>query len=253
MENNLISIVIANYNSEKYISCTLKSILRQSYFNFEILIIDDKSTDNSLNIINKFRINEHRIKLIELTKNSGPAKARNVGIKEAKGEYLTFIDSDDIWDSDFLKTSIEFSKRNDYNFVFSSYCIVNEKLEKKYEDFIVPQRVSFKDMLKSNYISCLTAFINIKQLGKIYMIEEINTHEDYCLWLEYLKRVDFAYGIKRPMASYRIRERSLSRNKFKNAYNHWVFLRNIQKQSLVNSIFYFITYTSNGLRKYKKV
>lgn len=247
----MISIVIANFNSEKYIKETLDSILAQTYTNFEVLIIDDVSTDNSLDIIHDYQKKDVRIKLFKLKQNSGPAIARNLGIKNAKGNFLTFIDSDDLWDKIFLETSINFMEINKYSFIFSSYRRTDENLNKLYDDYIVPEKVNYTDLLKSNRISCLTAFMDISSIGKMYMDETFKSHEDYSLWLNILKKVDYAYGIQEVLATYRIRNSSISRNKFRMLKTQWKFLRKVEKLSIFKTIYYYFHYIYNGLKKYR--
>lgn len=250
MEKALVSIVTPLYNAEQYISQTINSILNQSYDNWELIIIDDVSSDNSLQVVEKYCAQDTRIRFILLEKNSGPAVARNTGIREAKGKYLTFIDSDDLWDKNFLEKSIEYIENKGCSFVFSSYRRSDENLNKLYDDYIVPYSINYSDLLKSNVISCLTAFIDIEKIGKIYMNDTFLSHEDYSLWLNILKKIDYAYGIKDVMATYRIRKKSVSRNKIKMANTQWKFLREVEKLPLIQTIYYFILYAYNGIRKY---
>ena len=151
--NNLVSIITPNFNSSKYIKDTIKSVLNQTYENWEWIITDDGSTDESAEYIKNLCIEDSRIKLFKQT-NLGPAKARNNSIKNAKGQYLAFLDSDDIWFPEFLSTSIK-KIADSEGFVFSSYKRCDEiSLNEIYADFIVPGKVTYKDILKTNSISC---------------------------------------------------------------------------------------------------
>ena len=198
MIEGLVSIITPCYNSEKYIKETIISVLNQTYQNWEMIITDDGSNDNSKNIINEFIKNDQRIKLFEIN-NSGPAIARNNSIKIANGQYLAFLDSDDLWFPEFLSISLSKIKKSE-GFVFASYKRCNEvTLLEEYDDFIVPEKVTYFDILKTNSISCLTAFIDVKKLGKKLM-PEIMYRQDMGLWLSYLKEIKFAYGIKEPLA-----------------------------------------------------
>lgn len=244
----LVSIITPNYNASKYIAATVESVLNQTYSNWELLIIDDCSTDNSVEIIKTFQKKDERIKLIELTQNVGPAVVRNKGISEAQGCYLTFIDSDDIWLTNFIEISIR-KVKNSTGFVFASYHRFDEDLKPYYKDFIVPSKVTYSDILKSNAISCLTAFIDIQKLGKLYM-PEILYRQDMGLWLQYLKNIDFAIGIKEPLAIYRIRKKSHSRNKWNLLKHQWKFYRNVAKLSILKSFYYFLCWMFFGIRKY---
>lgn len=247
--NDLVSIITPSYNSSRFISQTIESVLSQTYKNWEMIIIDDVSTDDSNVIIENYIKNDVRIKLIKSEINSGPAVSRNTGIKEAKGKYLTFIDSDDLWDKEFIQKSIDFILLNHYSFIFSSYRIVDENLVKLHDDYIVPKKLNYSDLLKSNRISCLTAFIDISKVGKYYM-DNVG-HEDYTLWLKLLRNIDFAYGIEEPLANYRLHSSSRSANKLKAATWTWNIYRNIENLSILKSIYYFINYAYNGIMKYR--
>jgi len=244
----LVSIITPSYNSSEFISQTIESVLNQTFNNWEMIIIDDYSTDNSTSIIKKYTNKDARIKLIELTKNSGPAKARNKGIVIAKGDFLTFIDADDVWFSTFLENSLE-EEKNSEGFVFSSYERKDENLKPKYANFIVPHKVSYTDVLKTNSISCLTAFINVKKLGKRYM-PEVLYRQDMGLWLKYLRQINYAKGIKKPQAIYRIRKKSHSRKKLNLLHHQWNFYRNVAKLSVISSGFYLLMWSILGIKKY---
>lgn len=128
--DSLVSIITPSYNSEKYISNTIESVITQTYQNWEMIIVDDCSTDSSCDIAEKYTQKDSRIKLIKLNKNSGPAKARNRAIKEAKGRYISFLDSDDIWYHRKLEKQVYFMKENDLAVTCSSYYIVDAKGKK---------------------------------------------------------------------------------------------------------------------------
>jgi len=246
--NSLVSIITPNYNASKYIFETIQSVINQTYENWEMIIIDDLSTDNSVEIIKQFQKKDDRIQLIELSKNSGPAVARNKGITYCKGKYLTFIDADDLWLPNFIETSLGFVE-NSEGFVFASYKRLDEDLKPKHKNFIVPKKVNYTDILKSNSISCLTAFIDIEKLEKLKM-PEIKYRQDMGLWLKYLRKVNYAYGIIKPLAIYRIRKQSHSRNKFNLIKHQWLFYREVALLSRVKSIYYFFLWAVYGIKKY---
>lgn len=249
MTNNLVSIITPNYNSLNFFKETIQSVLNQSYDNWEWLITDDGSVDGSIALIEEICKKEPRVKLFKQI-NSGPSKARNNSIKNANGQYLAFLDSDDIWFSEFLSTSIE-NISNSEGFVFSSYKRCDEiTLDEKYPDFIVPEKVNYKDILKTNSISCLTAFIDIKKLGKEFM-PEVLYRQDMGLWLKYLKKIKYAHGIQEPLAIYRIRNNSHSRNKKKLLAPQWYFYRKVAKISCLGSLYYMIIWAYRGFKKYR--
>jgi teichuronic acid biosynthesis glycosyltransferase TuaG len=248
-DNSLVTIITPSYNSESFIEEMIQAVLNQTYSNWELLITDDCSTDNTRSIIQNFAERDNRIKLYRLNTNSGAGVARNNSIKHASGHYMTFCDSDDLWEKDFLEKSMHFSRINNAPFVFSSYFRKNENLSKVYTSFIVPKKVNYKSVLKTCPISCLTAFINIDQLGKKYM-PELKKRQDAALWLAYLKEIDYAYGIKEPLATYRMRENSLSRNKYKVIKYQWQLYRKSEKISFLKSIRLMAYWFYNGFMKY---
>ena len=249
MIDGLVSIITPSYNSESYIKDTIDSVQRQTYQHWEMIITDDGSVDNSVSIIEELINEDDRIKLFKIA-NSGPAIARNNSIKNAQGEYLAFLDSDDLWFPKFLNISI-LNVKDSEGFVFSSYKRCNEiTLEEEYTDFIVPEKVTYYDILKTNSISCLTAFIDVKRLGKLFM-PEVMYRQDMGLWLSYLKKIKYAKGIKEPLAIYRIRRESHSRNKKKLLKPQWYFYRKVEKLSIIATIYYMLIWAYRGMRKYR--
>lgn len=248
--NGLVSIITPTYNSEKFITETIQSVQNQTYSNWEMLIVDDCSSDKTVDIIQHFMEEDHRIHLIRLNKNSGASKARNEAIKLVKGDYMTFLDADDIWFPDFIANSIATINSTGIPFVFSSYRRSNENLEFVYSDFIVPPKVTYTDILKTNSISCLTAFIDVKKLG-VKLMPDIRKRQDMGLWLKYLKKIPFAHGIQEPKAIYRIRENSLSRDKKALIKYQWQFYREVEKLSILESVYYMMHWMVRGFLKYR--
>jgi len=246
----LVSIITPSFNSAKFIAETIQSVQHQTHQNWEMIIVDDGSFDDTERIVRSIIEKDKRIQFYKLTQNSGPAIARNTGIEKASGKYLTFIDADDIWFPTFIENSIKTIDETGIPFVFSSYKRANEQLEFVYSDFIVPHKVSYSDILKSNSISCLTAFVEIQKLGKKYM-PLIRKRQDMGLWLNYLKVVPFAHGIQETQAIYRIRENSLSRKKSDLIKYQWQFYRNVEKLNIFQSLYYMSHWMYRGFMKYR--
>lgn len=245
----LVSIITPSFNSAEFISETINSVLKQSYTNWELLITDDGSIDNTLAIVEEFCVVDNRIKIFK-QENSGPALARNNSIKNASGQYLAFLDSDDLWFPEFLSTSLNKVKKSE-GFVFSSYKRCDEKtLKEIYGDFIVPNKVNYTDILKTNSISCLTAFIDMQKLGKEFM-PNVLYRQDMGLWLKYLDKINFAYGIQKPLAIYRIRKKSHSRNKKKLLKPQWYFYRKVEGLSFFGTLYYMTIWAYYGFNKYR--
>lgn len=250
MENHLVSIVTPSFNSEKFIAETIASVQNQTHKNWEMIIVDDCSKDKTVEIVQEIIKWDNRIKLIKLEKNSGPAIARNTGIKAVSGKFMTFLDADDIWFPDFIENSIKTIQHKGIHFVFSSYRRSDEALNFIYSDFIVPEKATYHDILKTNSISCLTAFIDIEVLGKKFM-PEVFKRQDMGLWLKYLKEIPFAYGIKEPKAIYRIRKNSLSRKKSDLLKYQWQFYRNVENLNVLQSCYYMAHWMYRGFLKYR--
>ena len=244
----LVSIVTPSYNSEKFISETIASVQKQTVTDWELLIVDDASSDATVTKIKRLQAEDSRIKCFSLKENKGPAHARNLGIQKARGKYLTFLDADDLWFPEFLERSSTEAKM--HPFVFASYKRLDENLEPYLSDFIVPEKVSYTDILKSNSISCLTAFLDIEVLGKKYM-PLIKKRQDMGLWLQYLKKTNYAYGIQEPLAIYRIRRNSLSRNKTGLIKHQWKFYREVEQLSIFASAYYLMCWAYKGFVKYR--
>ena len=246
----LVSIITPAYNSAKFIAETIQSVQNQTHQIWEMLIVDDGSSDATEAIVQSFLDKDKRIKFYKLALNSGPAVARNTAIEKASGDFMTFIDADDIWFPTFIENSIKTIQETKIPFVFSSYKRSNEHMEFVYSDFIVPQKVSYSDILKSNSISCLTAFVDVKTLGKKYM-PLIRKRQDMGLWLNYLKVIPFAYGIQETQAIYRIRQNSLSRKKSDLVKYQWQFYREVEKLHIFQASYYMMHWMYRGFMKYR--
>lgn len=246
----LVSIITPCYNAALFIERTIESVLSQSYVNWEIIIVDDCSTDESQEIIREYAEKDTRIKLIINQKNMGTAKSRNKAIEVAKGDYIAFLDNDDIWLPQKLEKQIAIMQKEDIFMSYTAYDLIDKK-DRCIGTFLVGEKASYKDMLKTSVIGTLTMVYNVKELGKYYFHGV--GHEDYVMKLEILKKIDFARGINEPLAKYRRLNDSLSSNKIRAAKWQWHIYRDIEKLSFIKSIFYFLNYTYYGFTKYKKV
>lgn len=235
----LVSIVTPLYNGERYVAQTVDSVLSQTYVNWELIIVDDCSTDLSLEIVKQYLSRDKRIRLIENEEKRGPALSRNSAIRSASGQYIAFLDSDDVWTTDKLQVQIDFMIKNEYSFTFTYYDQITEsgKFIKNIDG--LPKRVNYLSSIKSNKIGCLTAIYSVSTFGKVYM-EDIRKRQDYTLWLKLLKDVEYAYCVPKILAHYRIRTDSVSSNKFKLVKYHWFIYRHIEKHSFFKCL-YFIT------------
>lgn len=246
--NPLVSIITPCYNAEDFIEETIQSIQNQLFTDWEWFIIDDFSEDASVSIIAVYAQNDARIKLLPLKKNMGAAVARNMGIALAKGKYMTFIDADDVWLPQFLAENVA-RIANSEGFLCASYEMYDVTLNRKLGELIVPEYATYSAILKTNTISCLTAFIDISRLGKEFM-PEIKYRQDMGLWLKYLKKINRVEGIPQILAIYRIRKQSLSNNKANLLKHQWTFYREVEKLSILKSSYYFTLWMYYGSKKY---
>lgn len=207
----LVSIIMPLYNSANYVIKTIEGIINQTYSNWELLITDDCSTDNSIEIIEEYVRKDSRIKLQKLEVNSGAGVCRNKSIEVAKGRYIAFCDSDDVWMPHKLEKQLQFMEEKQSALVYSSYMLMDEIGAEK-GIVVCPSRLNFNSLKRDNEIGCLTAMYDSKRVGKMYM-SSIRKRQDWGLWLEILAKCKVAYGIKEPLAYYRIRSGSISRKK----------------------------------------
>jgi teichuronic acid biosynthesis glycosyltransferase TuaG len=237
-----VSVIIPTYNSEKYLKECLSSVINQTYKNLEIIIVDDKSIDNTIKIIKK--IKDKRIKLIELEKNSGVAIARNKGIEISTGDYICFLDSDDYWYKEKIEKQLKFIKNKE--FIYSEYLYLRKNKTHKAH---VPKTITYKEALKNTTIFTSTVMLNMKYLNKqdIYM-PNLKKGQDTACWWKILKKVNIAYGMQEVLSIYRVGNKSLSHNKIKAIKRTW----NLYKQEnipLIKRIYYFMYYAFNATKR----
>ena len=247
----LVSVVMPSYNAEKYISEAIQSVIAQIYENWELLIIDDCSTDSTANIVKQFSDVDSRITLYSNPKNMGVALTRNKGMNLAKGSWIALLDSDDVWHKDKLEKQIELAGKTGADIVYCSYCLI-DSCGKKISEFIVPPITSYEEMLKSSVISCSTAMLCNNSAGK-HRFTGGNFHEDYVFWLNLLRNGFEAVGCEESLSDYRVVEGSRSHNKIKSAKNRWIVYRKVEKLPLKKAVRAFASYTYNGFRKYKRL
>lgn len=236
----LVSIIMPTYNCGAFIEESVKSVLAQTYKNWELLIADDCSTDNTQTVLAPYLDNYPNIYYIRLEKNSGPAAARSAALKQVKGEYVAFLDSDDLWASNKLFLQIDFMKRKNVAFSATGYELMTEEGLSKGTAFIPPAKTTYDKMLR---LSCpvgnLTVMYDRRIIGE-QQVPDIQKRNDYALWLQILHKTDACYGMPTVLAKYRVRSQSVSRNKLKLLPYHWHLYRHIEKLSLLKSAWYIL-------------
>lgn len=248
MTELLVSIIMPSYNSEKYIAKSIESVIEQRYQNWELLITDDVSSDKTVEIIERYAKNEARIKLFIQSENGGAGKARNNSIEKAKGAYIAFLDSDDLWHTEKLVKQIAFMQSSGAALTYTAYQKFNAK--ELLGTIKPPEKVNYRQLLNSNIIGCLTAVYDVEQLGKVYM-PTIRKRQDMALWLSILKKTSWAFGLTETLALYRV-DSGMSKNKFEMLTWQWKLYREVENLGLLHSIKCQFKYVFKGFVKYTK-
>lgn len=246
----LVSIVMPIYNAENHLMKAIESVLKQTYQNWELLLINDCSSDQSLKIIKTYEKFDDRIKCINNGENKGAALSRNIALKKSVGEYIAFLDSDDVWFEDKIEKQLEFMIGNDILMCHGDYNFIDEK-DFVLKTIITDKEINYKKLLRENQIK--TSFLIIKkeicQKIKFHNIK----HEDFAFFLELLKKNSIS-SVKNEYlcGSYRILSTSLSANKVKSAIWTWSIYRKHLKLNHLTSTYYFFCYIIRCIKKYKR-
>ena len=235
MDEELVSIIMPTYNCAKFIGETIKSVIAQTYSNFELIIVDDCSKDNTEDVVNSF--DDKRIKYHKLEKNSGAAVARTTAMNMAKGKYMAFLDSDDLWMENKLERQLKFMKDNNYNITCTAYEQVNEVGENLNKVIKTKKKADYNRILLDCPVGNSTVMYNVEALGK-FEVPNIRKRNDDALWLQMLKKEKYIYGMDEVLAKYRIRSNSISSNKLSLIKYHWQLYRDIEHLSVIRSVFH---------------
>ncbi len=251
MTDALVSIITPCYNGEKYVAQTIRSVIAQTYENWELLVVDDGSVDSSAQIIRDFAATDSRISLLQ-QENAGSAAARNAGIRTARGRFLALLDADDLWDPDFLEKQLAFMAKNGAVCVCCSYRCIDEAGEAILSPVIPKKEITLADMLVRNHIGCLTGIYDTQPYGKVYLDEALQSiRDDYAFWLEIVKKQGVAYGNPQCLASYRVLASSTTGNKRKLVGKQYRFYRRYLGLGVVKSTVNLVRWGISGLKKYK--
>lgn len=247
--NDLVSIIMPVYNSESFLEESIQSVINQTYICWELLIVDDCSSDSSSLIIHRYVNKDRRIRYLKTNSSSGsPTLPRNIGIKEARGRFIAFLDSDDIWLPQKLEEQIPLLlEKAETAIVYSNYEKISEQGLRNQRVVIAPVYTNYKKLLCGNVIACSTAIYDVEKVGKTYF--ESIKHEDYVLWLTILKKGFVGKNTNSVNALYRVRNSSVSSNKWKAVAWQWNIYINVEKVGYVKAMCYFISY---ALKAYKK-
>lgn len=248
----LVSIVTAVHNAESFFAETIKTVCEQSYRNWEWIIVDDKSDDNTVAIINETlkQTGDKRIRLIKLDRNGGAAKARNAGIKAARGRFLAFLDADDLWAHDKLARQVDFMRENGCAFSFTGYEFADASGRPNGKVVSVPARISYKQALKNTTIWTSTVMFDIEKLAvDDVLMPDVRRGQDTATWWKVLKKIDYAYGLNEVLSFYRRSAGSLSSNKLTALKRTWNLYRNVEKLDFFFSCYNFFFYCINAVNR----
>lgn len=241
-----VSILMPVYNATATLARSVASVQAQTFRDWELLMVDDGSTDGSVQLAADLAASDPRIRCLTLPENCGAAVARNHGLDAAKGRYITFLDTDDLWRPEKLSRQLEFMSEHDSTLSFTGYSRVS-KAGALIVKIGARRRVEYPDLLKRNVIGCLTVMYDSTRLGKVPM-PTLRRQHDYALWLQLTRLVGAAEGLNEDLAIYRVSMSSLSGNKWRAAQDIWRVYRQCEKLSLPSSIWYFAHYTFYGFR-----
>ena len=219
----LVSIVTPCYNSAAFITETLESVIAQTYKNWEMIVVDDRSSDNTCQIVEVFAIRHQGIRLIALQENGGVSNARNIGMTEAKGKYIAFLDSDDIWLKDKLSRQVSYMEKELLPLTFCAYKRINETGKIISGQVPVPPTIDYHALLAHNVVIFSTSMMLKSAIGDLKFSRA--GHEDWIFLLQLLKQCGQGYGINQPLAFYRVRQNSVSSNKLKAIGYTWKIFR----------------------------
>lgn len=250
LKKDLVSIVIPVYNAEKYIEEAIQCILNQTYQEWEIIFVDDGSSDESLSIIEEYLKKEKRMHLYQNSENRGPAYTRNRGIKKAQGRYLAYLDADDLWDADKLEKQVRFMQKKGCAFSFTGYEFAGEDGKRNGKIVRIPNKVDYKYALKHTIISTITVMFDRQQIPDNVLSMPLNARgEDSATWWKILRHGYTAYGINKPMSVYRRHGGSRSSNKLDAVHGTWKMYRQCEHLPLLKSGYYFVCYLLNAVKR----
>lgn len=246
-QTELVSIVIPVYNAEKYIAETIESVLKQTYKNWELILVDDCSSDNSIGVIKPY-LSDPRIRLLKNRQNLHAALTRNKGIKSAKGRYLAFLDADDMWLPEKLEKQISFMEEQQCAFSFTSYEFADSNCIPNGKQVRVPETITYKQALRNTTIWTSTVIFDLSMLTKeVVSMPNILRGQDTATWWKVLRKTKKAYGFDNVSAYYRRQRESLSSNKITALKRTWYLYRNVEQLGLAESTSCFLFYCTRAI------
>ena len=244
----MVSVIMPCYNMERYISESIMSVRQQTYPHWELLIVDDASTDNTETVIKSHCQQDDRIHFTKKDLHSGIADSRNLCLKMAQGQYLAFLDADDIWQPKKLERQLAFLTEKQVGFSYSSYDCIDEEGLPLNKTVKAAGELDYEAYLRNTIIGCSTVMVNKAIVGNV-VVPDFRTSEDTATWLDILKQGHLAYAIDETLVSYRLRRKSASSNKLKASFDLWQVYRHHEKLPFFKALRYFSCYAFNAIKK----
>lgn len=253
MEELLISVVMPAYNCERYLDPAVESVLAQSYGAWELLLLDDCSTDGTWERIQELSQRDPRIRAVQNQRNLGVGATRNLGVSLAQGDWIAFLDSDDLWRPDKLEKQLALLRDEPQaRLLFTASGFITEEGEPLSYILHVPQRIARRQLLRQNLLSCSSVMVRRELLLQYPFPAKSMMHEDFAVWLQILAEEPFAYGVDEPLLIYRRSGSSKSANKLKAARMNWNTYRWLGL-GLPGSLYYMAWYAAKSLKKYRNL
>jgi teichuronic acid biosynthesis glycosyltransferase TuaG len=246
----LVSVITPAYNVARFVPETIRSVQAQTFQDWEMVVADDASTDGTSDLVREAAAHDPRIVHLKLAGRSGAAGARNAAMDAARGRYIAFLDSDDLWLPEKLAIQLAYARETGAAFVFAEYRFIDEEGEEIGTPVRVPERVTYAHLLRNTIIGCLTVVLDRERTGELRM-RALRQHEDLALWYSILRSGIVAHGLRQELAAYRIVRGSASRDKLRSAAHMWKVYREVERLPLPTAAMSFACYAWNALYKYR--
>lgn len=244
----LVSIIMPCYNAERYIAQSIESVLAQTYTNWELLITDDCSTDNSVKIAQKYSLQDDRIKLLVSDEHHGIAGTRNLSLDRAQGRFIAFLDDDDLWMSDKLEKQITYMLDNEIGFSYTSYELIDKNGISMNKIIMANDVIDYKKYLRNTIIGCGTVTLDREIVGDFRMPNN-GTSDDMALWAQLMRKGFKAYPLNEELQKHRITGESASSKHLKASHDVWLVYRECENLNLIQSSYNFVCYAFNAVKK----
>lgn len=250
IDNDLVSIITPAYRAARFVGETIRSVQAQTWTNWEMLIVDDCSPDDTCAVVEAAAAGDARVRLIRQPQNGGPAAARNAALAAARGRWLAFLDSDDLWLPEKLERQLHFQRKHGARLTFTEFRRISEDGSRTGRRVTVPERLDYRGLLGNTAIATSTVIADRAQTGDIVMKKTY--YDDFACWLQLLRNGGHAHGLREDLMRYRVAGGSVSRNKKKSAREVWKAYRHIEQLDPLRSAWYFTQYAIRGWLKYRE-